>query len=334
MKTSQQHLDSVADEQAALWAARLDGDNLSSAHRAELDAWLAARPEHRPLLSRYCQFSADLEQQVPALVAAGVVTLPEATEPPRQRYRTLRRLTAVVLAAAAAIAAGVVTLRPKPDIESVAMASAQRGSRTLADGTRVELNANTSLRFENGRTERRVRLAGGEALFVVAQDSTRPFFVETPTGSVRVTGTTFNVRTESSTAALEVTVVEGSVQVHPGDFGGANSYAPLFLSAGEQFTARGGVMSTHVLSPANLEDALAWREGYIVFRATPLVEALARYARHHGCSIQAHPEIAGELVGGRYSIDDLGGFLDGIEFTLPVKVNSGRNGGVMVVPRP
>jgi transmembrane sensor len=70
MKSSQPIHDSIADEQAALWAARLDGDTLDSAQRAELDAWLAQKPHHRALLSRYCQFSADLEEQIPALVSA------------------------------------------------------------------------------------------------------------------------------------------------------------------------------------------------------------------------------------------------------------------------
>src|SRR4030095_8643261 len=56
MKSSQPIHDSIADEQAALWAARLDGDTLDDAQRAELETWLAQKPHHRALLSRYCQF--------------------------------------------------------------------------------------------------------------------------------------------------------------------------------------------------------------------------------------------------------------------------------------
>src|SRR5688572_18134619 len=86
MNSSKQHHDSVADEQAALWAARLDGDTLDRAQRAELDTWLAQKPAHRALLSQYCQFSADLEEQVPALVAAGAVTMPVAKPATRRRF--------------------------------------------------------------------------------------------------------------------------------------------------------------------------------------------------------------------------------------------------------
>ena len=73
MNTSDQNYDPVTEEQASLWAARLEGSSLSAADRAALDAWLAEKPVHRVLLSDYCQFSADLEQLLPSLVAAGRV---------------------------------------------------------------------------------------------------------------------------------------------------------------------------------------------------------------------------------------------------------------------
>jgi transmembrane sensor len=65
MKSPHSHHDSVADEQAALWAARLDGDVLDGNMRAELDEWLAQKSTHRALLSQYCEFGADLEEQIP-----------------------------------------------------------------------------------------------------------------------------------------------------------------------------------------------------------------------------------------------------------------------------
>lgn len=332
MNSSPQPHDPAIDEQAALWAARLDGDTLDAAQRTELDAWLAAHPAHRALLSQYCQFSADLEERLPALVHAGAVALPDAGKAVRRRW-TLPRVTAVAFAAAAALALAFVALRPAPQVENFAMASLQRGTRTLADGTRVELNANTSIRFENRKAERHVLLAGGEALFTVARDPHRPFTVETPTGSVRVTGTTFNVRTEAGTSELEVTVVEGSVQVRPIAAHHAQESQPIALVPGDQLSARAGKVSTQQLSANEVDDALAWRAGHIVFRDTPLQEALARYARHHGRSITAAPGVARQTIGGRYSIDDLSGFLSGLELMLPVKANLDLSGAYTVVPR-
>ena len=333
MKSAQLSPDPAAEEQASLWAARLDGDTLDRAQRAELDAWLAENPAHRALLTRYCQLSTDLEEQVPALVAAGRIAMPATHATPQRRGWTFPRFASLTLAAAAAVAVGFMVFRSGQPVENFATAVAQRRTHTLADGTRVELNAHTTLRFEHDATGRRARLAGGEALFIVAKDSARPFTVETPVGSVRVTGTTFNVRTEPGTVAFEVTVVEGSVQVRPGDTGGTEPAIPLALGAGDRFTADAAGGKVRALKADQLDDVLAWRQGVIIFDDVPLREAAARFAYHHGTSIQVAPAVAGEKVGGRYNLDDLRGFLVGIESFLPVTVKTDLNHAVFVGPR-
>ena len=75
MNPSPAPISPAIDTDAALWAARLEGGTLDAADGNALDAWLAASPAHRAALSLYCQFSADLEVQLPALVAAGRVAL-------------------------------------------------------------------------------------------------------------------------------------------------------------------------------------------------------------------------------------------------------------------
>ena len=336
MNSSRERRDIAADEQAALWAARLNGDNLDRAQRTELDAWLAENPAHRAILSGYCQFSADLEEQIPALVKAGALTMPTAAGPrERRRWKwTFPRLAGVTLALAATAAVTISVVRSTPNIQNIAMAPAQRGSpRTLADGSRVELNANTSLRFENLPTIRKVRLAGGEVLFSVAKDPSRPFIVETPAGLVRVTGTTFNVRVVAGRNGFEVTVVEGSVEVYPGVMNGGQTSAPISLDAGNQFSSRGGGVTP--LSANKIQDALAWRQGMIVFNDVPLSEAAARFSQYHGCAIHVAPEVANEPIGGRHKIADLQGFLAGLELALPrVKIQTELSGAVSVSLRP
>jgi transmembrane sensor len=318
----------AADEQASLWAARLEGSTLSAADRTALDTWLDENPLHRALLSRYCQFSADLEVQLPALVAAGTVTLP-ANEPPARATRGFRWLGPVALGAAAA---GVIALwlaRPGAPLENVATPAGQRQSITLADGTRVELNARTSLQVANTRTERRVRLAGGEAFFQVHKDPSRPFFVETPSGSVRVTGTTFDVRAETP-AELAVTVVEGSVLVRPGIEGGDHAADPVALKAGDSLIAGAKGTAVRALSADDLADALAWRQGRIVFHRTPLSEALAQFAHFHGRGISVGPGVGELTLGGSHNLDDLGGFLAELEKFMPVTVTRDPGGNFTV----
>jgi transmembrane sensor len=327
MNSFPQCLDPAAEEQAALWAARLDGSSLTATDRTTLDAWLAENPVHRTLLSHYCQFSADLEQRLPVLVAAGAVELPPDSVPHQSRTRLLWAVGALATVAAAMV---VMSWLAPPQIKSGNFATplALRQAITLVDGTRVELDAQTSLQVEIDGKERRLRLASGEAFFAVHKDASRPFTVETPAGSVRATGTQFDVRAETA-ATLEVTVVEGSVLARPGEAGGRPG-APVSLAAGDHLSAGPDGVAIRTMNAADLDAALAWREGLIVCNGMPLREALARFARYHGRGLTATAGAAEQRVVGRYSLDDLDGFLAQLEEALPIRVTRSLNGTVQV----
>ena len=319
---------SAADEKAALWAARLDGSELSAADRAQLDDWLASDPAHRSLLSRYCQFSADLEQPLAALVASGAVTLPS---PPRRSpwINRWKLFTATLaMAAAAAVVIAVWVKQPVTQITAFATAQSQRQSLSLADGTRVELNAHTRMDIVLSRTERRVRLTQGEAYFDVHPDASRPFIIETRAGSVRVTGTTFNMRVDGS-AALEVAVIEGSVQVQAGAQRPPHA-PPVLLAAGQSLLSNPRGVSIKTLSAAALADVIAWRHGQIVFEGVPLREALATFGRYHGRAMTATDAAAALPLGGRYSLDDPKGFFAALAELFPIRVSSEVDGTVRV----
>lgn len=326
--SSQPSINPAADEQASLWAARLEGANLSAADRAALDAWLAESPAHRALLSNYCQFSADLEVQLPALVEAGVVVLPM---PMKRTWSPsfFPKLFGTLAAVAAALMLGFWALKPGVRYEDFAAPPGQRQAFTLGDGTRVELNAHTNLQFSDRGTERRARLLEGEAFFIVSKNKARPFVVETPSGSVRVTGTTFDVKTEP--ASLNVTVVEGSVQVQPSAATGTRESTSVALGAGDRLTAAVGLgVATNRLSPEAIEDVLAWRQGIVVFIDEPLATALARFGRYHGRTIQVSPAAAELRVTGRYSLDDLSGVIATFEESLGVRAVKEPDGALRV----
>jgi transmembrane sensor len=321
---------STDEEQAALWAARLDGSVLSAADRVAFETWLAEDPARRALLSEYCQLSADLEQRLPLL--AGIKERSAEIPPapivvPRPWSRRPLWAGAMLTAAAAVALAFFLAGRPATQSASFATSVGERQALTLADGTRVELNTQTALVVDLGRSERRVRLANGEAFFAVSKEAARPFIVETPAGLVRVTGTQFDVRAESG-PVLEVIVTEGHVQA------AAGTGAPVGLGVGDRLWAGPQGMTVTAMSAAELDRALAWREGQIVFAGTPLAEALTRFSRYHGRVITVSPGAAGLRIGGRHSLDDLSGFLAGLERSFPVNVVTGPDGAVRVDPRP
>ena len=320
---------SPAEESASLWAARLDGGVLSKQEQAELEAWLAEGPDRRALLEAYCEVSAELDQVLPALAAGGRMVVPPRARPARARW-TPGWVAAGAFAAAAVAAAAVWMGWPGARPERMASPVAQRRAFTLADGTRVELNANTSILVENGRAERRVRLADGEAFFEVTKDKARPFIVETPAGSVRVTGTRFDVRTEAA-SELVVTVVEGSVQVRTGDAAAAQPAEPVALGPGDRLDAGKAGVRLSALSSGSLDDALAWRDGQIVFHGVPLSQALAQFARYHGRTLTATDGAATLRISARMRLDDLDGFFASLEKALPqVRVERDADGGARV----
>lgn len=297
-----------SEDEASLWAARLEGSVLSDADRAALDAWLAGDPARRTLLSSFCSLSAKLDVAVPELAAAGAIELPPERGRSRGGWNPWKLATAGLVAAA--LVAGVAVLEGSGgQSQDLSTPAGQRGSFTLSDGTRVELNANTSITVDNGRSERRVHLSNGEAFFVVSKDKSRPFTVDTPAGTVRVTGTIFNVLTESA-SQLDVTVVEGSVQVRPDDAAGALSANPTVLGLGDVLSAENGVVTVAAKSATDIDDDLAWRQGQIVCKAMPLSTALARFSHFYGRTMTATAGAGAKTLGGRYDLANLDEFLD------------------------
>lgn len=324
---------SPAEEQAALWAARLDGSALSAADREELAAWIAANPAHRELLTAFCQFSVDLEQQLPSLTGIrdqiAEARVPRSNALPTPWLRR-PRLAGVALAAAAALAFAFWLGRPPTQEESIATPAARRQSVALADGSVMELNARTSVAVAIDSGRRHVQLADGQAFFTVTPGANRPFVVETPAGSVRVTGTRFDVRCDGA-SELAVTVAEGTVVVRPG----VAADSPVKLSPGDRLVLAAGAVDVRHLTPAQLQNELAWREGQVVFEGEPLQAALGRFARYHGRAIRVAPGAADLRLGGRYSLDDLDGFFTALEEALPeVRVTRDQSGAVEVVRRP
>jgi len=316
--TSPHALPHPSDEDtAALWAAKLEAGPLSATDLHAFDTWLAGAPSRRELVAEYCEFAADVGRLIPVLAAEGrLPTEPECPGAAHKRSRFTAFALGGLVAAAAAVAV-FLAVRPTsskdPAPQQIATAAAQRHSLTLADGSHIDLSARTQVTIALTADARRVQLATGTAYFDVAKNRQRPFTVETPAGTVLVTGTKFAVHAEPG-AGLEVIVAEGQVRVS------ATSTEPVSLAAGQRLTATGPALRVESLAPAALADALAWREGMIVFADTPLDEALARFAQYHETPIAVSPAASALRLGGRYSLADLDGFLAALEEILPVQV--------------
>lgn len=98
---------------------------------------------------------------------------------------------------------------------------------TLSDGSVITLNKGSVLKFpsEFKEKQRHVTLAKGEAFFDVTPNKDKPFVITSGTTTIRVVGTSFNVKLKNGD--VEVIVESGKVQVSKGK-------KSIFLKPGEQ----------------------------------------------------------------------------------------------------
>jgi len=130
----------------------------------------------------------------------------------------------------------------------------------LPDGTRVWLNAETTLRYPVKFTsgERRVELTG-EAYFEVAHNKALAFRVVTAEQTITVLGTHFNIKGYADEQAIATTLLEGSVNVVD-KISGQNK----ILVPGKQANVvkRNGDIG---IADARIDEVMAWKNGYFIF---------------------------------------------------------------------
>lgn len=162
----------------------------------------------------------------------------------------------------------------------------------LADGSKVWLNAASSLRFPVAfaANERRVQLTG-EGYFEVSKDADRPFIVQTQTADVRVLGTHFNVSAYPD-EAWKTTLLEGSVAVK-------RNASQVFLRPGNQAIVKG--MDDHIalVREADTDEAIAWKEGFFHFKDADVVSVMNQLSRWYDVDIVYKEPVQNKAFKGR-----------------------------------
>lgn len=168
---------------------------------------------------------------------------------------------------------------------------------TLADGTRVWVNAASSIRYPAAFTghERRVDLTG-EAYFEVAHDRNRPFAVHTSQVAVQVLGTRFNVSAYEEDGQQQVVLVKGSVNVTTD-----TKNSSQLLSPGQMASyANGGQLT---VTAVNTEEYTSWTKGYLILKRTSWEQLMRRLSRHYDVRISTNiPAFKEETFSGRLDL--------------------------------
>lgn len=174
---------------------------------------------------------------------------------------------------------------------------------TLADGSVMQLNTNSSVTVEYSSNQRQIELVAGEVFFEVAKDPHKPFVVASGDDRVTAVGTAFSVDI-SSEKSLEVMVTEGKVTVNRTTGAAARVYPEVVLTPGQRVVVRDSQPDVSV--EQDPEASLAWREGFVVFNGEPLSAVVSEIDRYTSLTFKiTDPELASVPVGGYFKTGDL-----------------------------
>lgn len=296
-------------EAAVTWHVRLQSDAASEADWLAFEAWLSASPAHAAAYEAVEQAWSDLDAVPPAAVSNVAPLKPRAARPP---YAWLGAIAASLVAM---ILFGVTFMANTPRTEVYETARGQRQVIALSDGSHVTLNGGSHIEATMGRRERRVVMADAEAVFDVAKDPSRPFFIQAGEREIRVVGTEFNVLHRSGD--VQVTVRRGVVEVRPA---GQPAAAPLArLRKGQSLTHRKG-QAADVVAPADADAALAWTDGRLVFKGQRLAEVAVTLNRYVDTPIQVAPDAQNLPVTAVLNLGAEDDMLRSLSAFLPVQV--------------
>ena len=255
---------------------------ISDEEKEKLDSWLDLHPENRELYEdlKLIWDNADLseieldydpEEELRAIHerinrASIDKRVEQKQDPIKLKISRFLKIAAVILLLITSNLLVWFLTKPSDD-NIIRIANGQHYNEILLpDSSMVYLNKNTSFSFQQVSGKREAYLKG-EAFFEVSKDLNKPFFVHLQNASVKVLGTSFNVKAYPAKDSTEVIVTFGTVEVY-------NDLDSLKLDQGEKasFHRHQQDISKSINTNPNFN---AWLTGKLQFSNTDLESILA-----------------------------------------------------------
>lgn len=172
----------------------------------------------------------------------------------------------------------------------------------LPDGSLVVLNAASTLKYPVHFDDKLRRVSfTGEAYFEIAKkvDSHNkriPFYVYSKNQIVEVLGTNFNINSYDNEEYSKTTLFEGSVKI----INEKSSKTAKFLMPGQQAVIKRGDVKTKIMI-ADEAQALAWKDGYFLFKNTNIKDVVNELERWYNIDIQYDDSMEFENITGYIS---------------------------------
>jgi transmembrane sensor len=286
-------------EEAARWYARLAAPDCSAAERRQFHLWRESSPLHveacailqhtEDALDRLASHDSRLQALSDEAYAMGRPGSDELSQGRHRRWAVPATLAASLVIVLVGLRMGSQLIWPPSHPVAYENTSVQQRRISLEDGSVVHMDANSRITVLISTKQRQIELLSGRVLFEVTHDPKRPFSVIAGNAHTTDLGTRFQV--DRTREGVVVTLEEGSVVV---DSALSERWHEQ-LSPGEQLSVSSNAAS-RVRRAVDPFAATSWSRGRLVFRATPLAQAVEEVNRYTAKKLRVGDPSLAELT--------------------------------------
>lgn len=191
----------------------------------------------------------------------------------------------------------------------------KRSSLKLADGSKVWVNAGTTLKFPTiFNSKKRELFVEGEIYIQVTRNEHAPFLVNTKRFTVSVLGTRFNVSAYAGDSLQSVVLEEGSVEVIPA----SRSLQKIKLKPDQMLQVD---RNSYNVQAVDVYDYICWKDELVQFKSEPLPAVLSRLGKYYGVAITYDSSVRNLKCTGKLVLfDDVEDVLKVIAKSVPIIV--------------
>lgn len=314
-------------EQASTWLAKIDR-GLSEQELAQYRAWIEV-PKNRDMLFKMAQ----LWDKMNVLERLSDL-FPEKDSATTSFYKPAAIAASILFASVF----GFFTLQSvQPEqssyitqtIESEKRYSTEIGEHAeimLADGSEMKLNTNSLVKVTYTDKQRIFELEQGEMHITVAHNKQKPLTVFAGGQIIQAVGTAFNVELQGDQAELLVTDGRVLVKRQDKDWQNPIKLPSVHLPVGSMSVTKGHKVALNtpsepvtLVSPSDLQAALSWQQGNLIFRGESLQDALDEVSRYSNYRFEYQDESIKHLsIAGLFKTNDIDSLLAALEENFDV----------------
>jgi len=320
--TEPSHIPPDIMDELITWSVKLNSGTASNADQQRFQQWRDIDPRHESAWQTLHAMEQDF-MAMPAhtkqLVANTIALADAQTRTTMQRRPKLKALAicAVTLLGSALL---IHQVAPWQAPVHYATHMGQRAAFTLADGTQLTLNTNSSVDVRYSLLKREIVLNHGEIYLITGHDTDawfgrRRFWVDTAQAKFEAIGTRFSVYQHANTTQLHV--AEGIVAIHVAQQPAVRAYA------NDTYRMQGGAAAP-LKTQTQHADPMAWVDGVIIAKQMRLESLMSELARYQALPVSYEDDTGDLAVSGVFQLnrdDPAEHALQTLSHTLPIRIN-------------